>query len=172
MLIYDVGSGQLTAKFEVKEEMDLDVWAPEFLAERRGRAIFAGNNLIVSTRRTPGTFFRPTLRVSDAKTGKTIRTIGAEGTGVRDPIAVSADGRVLLGFVGRVRKVMDWSDFVSRNVALDTKIRLWEMPAEKVILASEELPLIPNRASFRLNTTGNWIIGFDQGTKLLLVQLN
>jgi hypothetical protein len=133
--------------------------------------MFAGNDLIVSTRRTPATFFKPTLRLLDSRTGKTIQTIGAEGTGIRDPIAVSADGKVLLGFVGRVRRVMEWSDFVSRDVALDARIRLWQMLAGKLIFAPEELPLIPNRASFRLNATGNRIIGFDQGTKLFLLQL-
>jgi len=146
------------------------VWAPEAPAERRGRVIFLGDDLIVSTRRTPDTFFRPTLRLVDSTTGRTIRTIGAEGTGVRDPIAASADGKVLLGFVGRVQKVMD-RELNRRDVALDTRICVWKMPAGKPTFTSEELSLIPNRASFRLNSTGNWIIGFDQGTKLLVLKL-
>ena len=170
LLIYDLVSGQLTAKFEIKEAEDLDAWAPEAPAERRGRVIFLGDDLIVSTRRTPDTFFRPTLRLLDSTTGRTIRTIGAEGTGVRDPIAASADGKVLLGFVGRVQKVMD-RELNSRDVAVDTRICVWKMPAGKPAFTSEELPLIPNRASFRLNSTGNWIIGFDQGTKLLVLKL-
>jgi WD40 repeat protein len=170
LLIFDIASGQLTAKLEINEQWDSDVWVAEAPAERRGRVLFAGNDLIVSTRRTSATFFRPTLRVLDSRTGGTIRTISAEGTGVRDPIAASADGKVLLGFVGRVRKVMD-RELFRRDVALDARICLWKMPAGELIFASEELPLIPNRASFRLNATGNWIIGFDQGTKLLVFQL-
>jgi hypothetical protein len=156
LLIYDAISGQLSAKFEVREN-----W----------RAIFAGDNLILSTNRMPDTFFRPALRILDSRTGKTTRKISAEGTGVRDPIAVSGDGKELLGFVGRVQKETIWSDLTTRNVAVDTRIRLWEIPTGKQIFASGNLPLIPNRASFRLNTTGNWIIGFDQGTRLLVLEL-
>jgi WD40 repeat protein len=154
LLIYDVMSGKLSAKFEAG-----------------GRVIFAGDYLIASTCRTPGTFFKPTLRIFDSKTGETIRTIGAEGTGVRDPIAISADGKVVLGFVGRVRTEMIWSDLTTVDVPFDARIRLWEMPAGNLIFASEDLPLIPRRASFRLNAAGNWVIAFDQSTKLLLLQL-
>jgi len=165
LLIYDVPSGQLAAKFETKDE-----WTERGLSAR-GRVIFAGDDLIVSTRRMPGTFFRPTLRVYDSRTGEIIHTISAEETGVRDPIAISADGKVLLGFVGHVRKEMIWSDLTTVDVPFDARIRLWEMPAGKLIFASEDLPLIPKRASFRLNAAGNWVIAFDQGTKLLLLQL-
>jgi WD40 repeat protein len=164
LLIYDAISGQLSAKFEVREDWERSLAAP-------GRAIFAGDNLIVSTHRMPDTFFRPTLRVLDSRTGEKTRKISAEGTGVRDPIAVSGDGKELLGFVGRARKEMIWSDLTTINVAVDTRIGLWDIPTGKQILASGNLPLIPGRASFRLNTRGNWIIGFDQGTKLLVLQL-
>jgi WD40 repeat protein len=156
LLIYDVLSGQLAAKFEIRAA---------------GRVVFAGDYLIDSTSRMPGTFFKPTLRVFDSRTGNRIRTIGAEGTGVRDPIAISADGKVLLGFVGHVRKEMIWSDLTTVDVPFDARIRLWEMPAGKLIFVSEDLPLIPKRASFRLNAAGNRVIAFDQGTKLLLFQL-
>lgn len=155
LVIYDAPSGQLSAKFEIAGE----------------RVVFAGNSLIVSTHRMPGTFFRPTLRVYDSRTGEIIRAISAGETGVRDPIAISADGKVLLGFVGHVRKEVIWSDLTTMDVPFDARIRLWEMPTGKPIFASEDLPMIPKRASFRLNATGNWIIGFDQGTKLLLLQL-
>jgi len=154
LLIYDAVSGQLSAKFEAKKHV-----------------IFAGDNLIASTRRMPGTFFSPTLRLFDAKTEDTIQTISVEGTGVRDPIAASADGKILLGFVGRVRKEMLWSDLVTYEVPVDARIRLWEIPTGKLIFVSGDLHLIPLRASFRLNATGNWIIGFDQGWRLLLLQL-
>ena len=164
LLIFDAISGQLSAKFEVRED-----WERGLIA--RGRAIFAGDNLIVSTHRMPDTFFRPTVRILDSRTGKTTRKISAEGTGVRDPIAVSRDGKELLGFVGRVRKGMIWSDLTTMNVAVDTRIGLWDIPTGKQIFASGNLPLIPSRASFRINTTGNWIIGFDQGTRLLVLQL-
>jgi WD40 repeat protein len=161
LLIYDVVSGQLTTKFETKNEME--------------RAVFAGDDLIVSTSRMPGTFFRPKLRVLDSRTGDTIRTISAEETGVRRPVAISTEGNVILGFVGHVRKAMLWSDLVSMDVPMDVRIRLWEMPTGNLIFASEDLPLNPKRAlSFRLNATGNWVLGFEHfgGTnKLLLLQL-
>jgi hypothetical protein len=131
LLIYDVISGQLTAKFETKEEWERSLSAG-------GRILFAEDDLIVSTRRMPGTFFRPTLQVFDSRTGDTIRTISAGGTGVRDPIAISADGKVLLGFVGRVRKEMIGSDLVTMNVPVDARIRLWQMPAGRLIFASED----------------------------------
>jgi hypothetical protein len=58
---------------------------------------------------------------------------------------------------------------------MDVRIRLWEMPTGNLIFASEDLPLNPKRAlSFRLNATGNWVLGFEHfgGTnKLLLLQL-
>ena len=73
--------------------------------------------------------------------------------------------------MGRARKEMIWSDLTTINVAVDTRIGLWDIPTGKQIFASGNLPLIPGRASFRLNTRGNWIIGFDQGTKLLVLQL-
>lgn len=154
LLIYDAVSGQLSAKFETNKHVT-----------------FAGDNLIASTRRMPGTFFSPTLRVFDTNTGVTIQTIRVEGTGVRDPIATSADGKMLLGFVGHVRREMLWSDLVTTDVPVDARIQLWEIPTGKLVFVSDDLHLIPLRASFRLNATGNWIIGFDQGTRLLLLQL-
>jgi hypothetical protein len=164
LFIFDAMSGQISAEFQVRED-----WERGLVA--RGRAIFAGDNLMVSTHRMADTFFRPTVRILDSRTGKTTRKISAEGTGVRDPIAVSGDGKELLGFVGRVRKEMVWSDLTTMNVAVDTRIGLWDIPTGKQIFASGSLPLIPSRASFRLNTTGNWIVGFDQGASLLVLQL-
>ena len=164
LLIYDVTLGQLSAKFEAREEWERSLAAP-------GRVVFAGDKLIVSTHRMPGSLFRPTLRVLDSNTGETTRKISAEESGVRDPIAISGDSKVLLGFVGRVRKEMLWSDLTSMSVPIDTRIGLWEMPAGRLIFSSETLPLIPERASFRLNKNGSWIVGFDQGTKLILLQL-
>ena len=73
--------------------------------------------------------------------------------------------------MGHVRKEMIWSDLTTVDVPFDARIRLWEMPAGKLIFASEDLPLIPKRASFRLNAAGNRVIAFDQGTKLLVFQL-
>jgi hypothetical protein len=46
LLIYDVISGQLTAEFETQEDVE--------------RALFAGNDLIASTSRMLGAFFRRT----------------------------------------------------------------------------------------------------------------
>jgi hypothetical protein len=104
LLIYDAISGRLSAKFEVREDWERSLAAP-------GRAIFAGDNLIVSTHRMPDIFFRPTLRVLDSRTGEKTRKMSAEGTGVRDPIAVSGDGKELLGFVGRVIDEVKVGDF-------------------------------------------------------------
>ena len=82
---------------------------------------------------------------------------------------------MILGFVGHVRRAMLWSDVVSMDVPMDVRIRPWEMPPGNLIFASEDLPLNPKRAlSFRLNATGNWVLGFEHfgGTnKLLLLQL-
>jgi hypothetical protein len=63
LLIFDAISGQLSAKFEVRED-----WERGLIA--RGRAIFAGDNLMVSTHRTPDTFFRPTVRILDDSKNK------------------------------------------------------------------------------------------------------
>lgn len=60
------------------------------------------------------------------------------------------------------------------DVPTDARIGLSELPAGKLIFASEDLPLNPKRAlRFRLNATGDWVLGcehFAGANKLLLLQ--
>lgn len=98
------------------------------------------------------TAHRDTIKIWDAGTGKLLRQIASPPTGVHDQLETSADGRIVLGYVGRYKRI-EFALFTVYH-----QFRLWNVLTGEVIATSPEIPPQEDKvllSYFRLSRKGD-----------------
>lgn len=132
----------------------------------------ADDKLVTATAEPPWSLLMGThkIKIWDAKTGKLLREIESVPTGVRGSLAISADGKLLLGYVGMEKST---SKLAANNPTeiVEQRFRLWDLATGKSVAASPKiLPNVDKRAHLRLSGKGDHILVFwDYPDKPLLV---
>ncbi len=126
-------------------------------------AFAADNRLLTATSEMPwlaasGTH---TIKVWDAATGRLIRQIPSPANGVRSSLEVSADGRRILGYVGREAEQDFMPDPESTLAILEQQFRVWELSSGRVVATSPPIqPNPPKRPQLRLSAKGDFVLVF------------
>jgi hypothetical protein len=113
------------------------------------------DHIYVSNDGCPGYFSNqaPALVVYSASTGEQIGALKSP-TGVRHRIAISADKRRLIGYVGREK--MTFAGLEDTLVQVDSRFKVWDLQTGKVLLTSPDLgPPAPIPPTLRLSASGD-----------------
>ena len=113
------------------------------------------DHIYVSNGGCPGHFsnLAPIMPVYSAATGEQIGNLKSP-TGIRHRIAVSADKRRLIGYVGREK--MTFAGLEETLVRVDSRFEVWDLQTGKALLTSPDLgppPLLP--PTLRLSASGD-----------------
>jgi WD40 repeat protein len=124
-----------------------------------GPVAFGANNTVMTASLNPDDKLlrKDTIKIWDADTGKLLREIPSPPGGVREQLQASADGRIVMGYVGRF-KYNKWSHF---DETIDQRFRLWDALTGEVVATSPEiLPLDPYsfEPRLRLSATGDLVL--------------
>jgi WD40 repeat protein len=79
------------------------------------------------------------VKVWNAQTGQLERTIGYPGRDVHNLLALSRDGRVLVGYVGKERLGFSWHALEEMEENLDQKFAIWDARSGALIGTSPSL---------------------------------
>lgn len=124
-------------------------------------AFGTGDTIYAANGSCPGYFGNrnPRLPILNAASGNKLGDIEFEGSGVRYNLAVSANRKALLGFVGR--EVMRW-EFEDTLEVLDKKFAVWDLATRRLLYVSSDLgrhgPNQPVGFTFRLSASGRWAL--------------
>lgn len=97
----------------------------------------------------------------DATTGKLIRRIASPGRDIHDDLALSRDGAVLLGYVGKEKSGFVLRDVEVENRVLDRRFQLFDYKSGKVIATSPDLErggCAYHMPAFRLSPRGDRVL--------------
>ncbi|MHB8412966.1 MAG: WD40 repeat domain-containing protein [Candidatus Acidiferrales bacterium] len=118
----------------------------------------SGTLLTVSLNPEQRYFPKDTLKIWNAQTGKLMRQIASPPGGIHDSVAVSANGRVALAYIGLEKKDSHWwqeTDYVT----VYQRFRLWDLDTGRVIATSPDiLPIVPGNPNFRLSPRGDVVV--------------
>jgi hypothetical protein len=110
-------------------------------------------------------------KVWDARTGSLVRRIVSPGRDIHDRLELSADGRVLLGYVAKEKSGFVWHYLEDANRAMDRVFQLFDYKTGRVIATSPNLAregfcgqsaevwqLDPRVPAFRLGPDGRRVL--------------
>ncbi len=124
-------------------------------------AFTADNRLLTATTNMAWTLPSGThaIRIWDATTGRLVREISSAPNGVRSSLEISADGRRLVGYVGRERNEDFQRDPESTLGIFEQQFRLWELPSGRAVATSPPIqPNPPKRPQLRLSAKGDLVL--------------
>ena len=112
---------------------------------------------------------REVAKVWDARTGSLVRRIVSPGRDIHDRLELSADGRVLLGYVGKEKSGFVWHYLEDANRVMDRVFQLFDYKTGRVIATSPNLApegfcgqgvwqLDPRVPAFRLGPQGRRVL--------------
>jgi WD40 repeat protein len=107
-----------------------------------GSVAFGPNNMIltVSANVNNHRFREDTIKIWDAVTGKLVRQIANPPDGIHYQLALSADGRVVVGYIGLEK----YNPAVHFSEDVYSKFRLWDVATGEVIATSDPIPDLPH----------------------------
>jgi WD40 repeat protein len=85
------------------------------------------------------------VKVWDVRTGTLKRKIGYQGRDVYDTLGLSKDGRVLMGYIGKVGSKLDVLDMARYSSPLDQRFAIWDARNGRLIADSPNL--MPSKGS-------------------------
>lgn len=101
------------------------------------------------------------IRIWDASTARVIREISGAPNGVRGSLVLSADGKRVVGYIGREINQGFQPDPESTLGIFRQQFRLWELPGGRVVVTSPPiLPNPPKRPQLRLSAKGDFVLVF------------
>lgn len=134
-----------------------------------GEIAFTSNDRLLSISLNPALhpYRNDGIEIWDATTGKRLESIASPPNGVHRRLVVSADGQVLLGFVGSDKSNENFVDLHKQQ------FRLWDLRTWNVLFTSPPIePVIQNGhgPEFRLNPDGHLVlVWWPNSSALLLV---
>ena len=100
------------------------------------------------------------IKIWNATSERLLREIESAPSGVRESLALSADGKRLLGYVGSEKATLNLSASDPTEI-LEQKFRLWDLPSGRIVTTSPKiLPPADKRAQLRLNAKGDFVLVF------------
>lgn len=102
---------------------------------------------------------KPTLPIFDAASGNKLGDLEFAASGIRYNLAVSANRRALLGYVGR--EEMRW-EFEDTLEVIDQRFAVWDLATRRMVYVSSDLgghgADQPVLFTFRLSASGHWAL--------------
>lgn len=146
LLVLDVASGKITTRIDTG-----------YVA---GPVCFTSDNKILtaSLNANEKWYKEDTIKVWDAQSGRLLREIDNLPAGVHKELDVSADGRLVLGYV----KLDKYLPLQHYSELIYQKFRLWNLKTGEVIATSPEID--PNKTSnpvLRLHPTGSLVLVYS-----------
>jgi hypothetical protein len=100
------------------------------------------------------------IQIWDAQTGKLLGVLSSAPNGVHHRLAVSDDGRIVLGFVGRDKTNENFVDFDQQQFSL------WDLQTRKLLFTSPMIHAVTQTVfgpAFRLSPDGRLVLAWWRG---------
>jgi hypothetical protein len=91
--------------------------------------------ITASTNPDPDRFSDDTIKFWDVKTGRFLRQIANPDTGIRNELAVSSDGRRIVGYTGKER----YNELTHEHQILEQRFRVWDSETGKLLATSPDI---------------------------------
>ncbi len=126
-----------------------------------GPVCFRENDQVLTATAEPAwTFLFGThkIKVWSATTGHLLRELDSAPSGVRGSLELSANERILLGYVGSERSSTSFAATYPTEI-IEQRFREWDLTTGRVVATSSRLlPHADKRAKLRLNAKGNLVL--------------
>jgi len=157
--VMDAGSEKVLAKFNA--------------GYAAGPLCFGAGDTLITATASPAwalVFGTHKIKIWNATTGRLLREIDSPPSGVRSSLAISADGKTLLGYTG-TEHANTRPNVTDPTEITEQRFREWDLASGRVLATSPRiLPLGNKRPELRMSARGDLVLAFWQdANKPLLV---